>query len=229
VSGFIADPGTDFTVGEEPEIAADLNRLAQSLDVTIYGISGYRSPAHSVAVGGFADDPHTKGEAADIGVNSQTRSSAAVLTAAELGKFGLDRPFDESDDPANTEVNHIQLLPKGSTAPLDSSATLGSGSIPTALAATGGAALLGAPGALAAGIGAASGALGSVAQAAGSVASFLNPADWVSALWKDITSSAEYAGLFLVLLLGGVFLILQGLAPGQPRALAGKAAIAAAA
>ena len=48
--------------------------------MVIYGISGYRTPAHSVAVGGFADDPHTKGEAEDIGVNSLLRSSAARIT-----------------------------------------------------------------------------------------------------------------------------------------------------
>jgi hypothetical protein len=81
--------------------------------VTIYGISGYRTPAHSVAVGGFADDPHTKGEAEDIGVNSLLRSSAAQISETELGRFGLYRPFDPSDDPNNTEVNHIQLVPSG--------------------------------------------------------------------------------------------------------------------
>ena len=81
--------------------------------VTIYGISGYRTPAHSVAVGGFADDPHTRGEAEDIGVNSLLRSSAAQISEAQLARFGLYRPFDPSDDPSNSEVNHIQLIPAG--------------------------------------------------------------------------------------------------------------------
>ncbi|MFZ0043398.1 MAG: D-Ala-D-Ala carboxypeptidase family metallohydrolase [Solirubrobacteraceae bacterium] len=111
--GFVADPGTQQTEGQLPEITAQLNALAKALGVTIYGISGYRSPAHSVAVGGFADDPHTKGEAEDIGVNSLLRSSAAQITEAELAKFGLYRPFDPSDDPNNTEVNHLQLIPHG--------------------------------------------------------------------------------------------------------------------
>jgi hypothetical protein len=84
--------------------------------VTIYGISGYRSPAHSVAVGGFANDPHTQGKAEDIGVNSLLRSSAAQISGTELARFGLYRPFDPSDDPGNSEVNHIQLIP--STGPL---------------------------------------------------------------------------------------------------------------
>ena len=111
--GFVADPGTNFSVGKEPEIAHRLDVLARALGLTIYGISGYRSPQHSVAVGGFADDPHTQGLAADIGVNGQSRPSAAKISTATLHKYGLDRPFDESNDPNNTEVNHIQLLGGG--------------------------------------------------------------------------------------------------------------------
>jgi hypothetical protein len=116
--GFVADPGTTQNVGQLPELTARLNALAQALHVTIYGISGYRTPAHSVAVGGFADDPHTKGEAEDIGVNSLLRSSAARISEAELARYGLYRPFDPTDDPANTEVNHIQLIPSGGPVPV---------------------------------------------------------------------------------------------------------------
>jgi Peptidase M15 len=116
--GFVADPGTTQDVGQLPELTARLNSLAQALHVTIYGISGYRTPAHSVAVGGFADDPHTKGEAEDIGVNSLLRSSAARISEAELARFGLYRPFDPTDDPGNTEVNHIQLIPSGGPVPV---------------------------------------------------------------------------------------------------------------
>jgi hypothetical protein len=109
--GFVADPGTIQNVGQLPVLTARLNQLAQALGVVIYGISGYRTPAHSVAVGGFADDPHTKGEAEDIGVNGLLRSSAARITEAQLARYGLYRPFDPSDDPGNTEVNHVQLIP----------------------------------------------------------------------------------------------------------------------
>jgi hypothetical protein len=111
--GFVADPGTQQTEGELPVITADLGALGRALRMTIYGISGYRSPAHSVAVGGYADDPHTRGEAEDIGVGSLLRSSAAQISEAELARFGLYRPFDPSDDPDNTEVNHVQLIPRG--------------------------------------------------------------------------------------------------------------------
>jgi hypothetical protein len=111
--GFTADPGTSQTEGQLPTLTAQLNALGKALGVTIYGISGYRTPAHSVAVGGFADDPHTKGEAEDIGVNSLLRSSAAQISEAELAEFGLYRPFDPSDSPTNAEVNHVQLIPAG--------------------------------------------------------------------------------------------------------------------
>jgi Peptidase M15 len=111
--GFTADPGTSQTEGQLPELTAQLNALGKALGVTIYGISGYRTPAHSVAVGGYADDPHTRGEAEDIGVNSLLRSSAAQISEADLARFGLYRPFDPSDDPNNPEVNHVQLIPSG--------------------------------------------------------------------------------------------------------------------
>jgi hypothetical protein len=112
-AGFIADPGTDQTEGELPVITADLDALGRALGVTIYGISGYRSPAHSVAVGGYADDPHTRGEAEDIGVDSLLRASAARISEADLARYGLYRPFDPGDDPSNSEVNHVQLIPRG--------------------------------------------------------------------------------------------------------------------
>jgi hypothetical protein len=111
--GFVPDPGTSQIEGQLPQLTAQLNALGTSLGLTIYGISGYRTPAHSVAVGGFANDPHTRGEAEDIGVNSLLRSSAAQISEAELARFGLYRPFDPSNDPANTEVNHVQLIPSG--------------------------------------------------------------------------------------------------------------------
>jgi hypothetical protein len=109
--GFRPDPGTVQSVGQLPLLTSRLDALAKSLGVTIFGISGYRTPAHSVAVGGFADDPHTKGEAEDIGVGSLLRSSAAQISESQLAQFGLYRPFDPADDPNNPEVNHIQLIP----------------------------------------------------------------------------------------------------------------------
>jgi hypothetical protein len=112
-AGFTPDPGTSQSQGQLPVLTARLDALGKALGVVIYGISGYRTPAHSVAVGGFANDPHTRGQAEDIGVNSLLRASAAQISEAKLAQYGLYRPFDPSNDPNNPEVNHIQLIPAG--------------------------------------------------------------------------------------------------------------------
>jgi peptidoglycan hydrolase CwlO-like protein len=96
--GFFPAAGTDYSVGEEPTLAAHLNALGLALHLHLIGISGYRSPSHSVEVGGFADDPHTRGEASDTpGVEG--------VPEATLARFGLIRPF-----PGAAEADHIQLL-----------------------------------------------------------------------------------------------------------------------
>jgi hypothetical protein len=96
--GFFPAPGTNYIVGKEPIIAARLNTLGKALHLHLIGISGYRTPQHSVEVGGFANDPHTRGEASDTpGVEG--------VPEAVLQKFGLTRPF-----PGPAEADHIQLL-----------------------------------------------------------------------------------------------------------------------
>ncbi len=96
--GFFQAPGTDYSVGEEPTLLAHLNALGIALHLHLIGISGYRSPEHSVEVGGFANDPHTRGEASDTpGVEG--------VPQATLARFGLIRPF-----PGAAEADHIQLL-----------------------------------------------------------------------------------------------------------------------
>jgi peptidoglycan hydrolase CwlO-like protein len=94
--GFFQAAGTNYSVGEEPIIAARLNALGENLHLHLIGISGYRSPAHSVEVGGFADDPHTKGLASDTpGVEGVPEST--------LLAYCLTRPF-----PGPREADHIQ-------------------------------------------------------------------------------------------------------------------------
>jgi len=84
--GFFQAAGTNYSVGEEPAIAERLNTLGKALHLHLIGISGYRSPQHSVEVGGFANDPHTRGEASDTpGVEG--------VPEATLNQFGLTRPF----------------------------------------------------------------------------------------------------------------------------------------
>ncbi len=79
-----------------PIIAARLDALGQALHLHLIGISGYRTPEHSVEVGGFADDPHTQGIASDTpGVEG--------VGEATLLQFCLTRPF-----PGAREADHIQ-------------------------------------------------------------------------------------------------------------------------
>ncbi len=95
--GFFAAAGTNYSVGSEPTIAEHLNTMGKALRLHLIGISGYRSPQHSVEVGGFANDPHTRGEASDTpGVEG--------VPEATLNQFGLTRPF-----PGAAEADHIQL------------------------------------------------------------------------------------------------------------------------
>lgn len=96
--GFFQAPGTNYSVGEEPTLAARLNTLGIALHLHLIGLSGYRSPQHSVEVGGFPNDPHTHGAASDTpGVEG--------VPEATLNRFGLTRPFGGA-----AEADHIQLL-----------------------------------------------------------------------------------------------------------------------
>lgn len=78
-------------------IVARLDALGKALQLHLEGISGYRTPQHSVEVGGFADDPHTRGQASDTpGVEG--------VPEATLERFCLTRPFGGA-----AEADHIQL------------------------------------------------------------------------------------------------------------------------
>lgn len=97
-TGFFLAPGTNYSVNQEPIIAARLDALGRALGLHLIGISGYRTPAHSVEVGGYADDPHTHGEASDTpGVEG--------VPEPTLEEFCLTRPF-----PGAREADHIQEL-----------------------------------------------------------------------------------------------------------------------
>jgi peptidoglycan hydrolase CwlO-like protein len=95
--GFFPAPGTNYSFGHEPEIAARLDRLGKALHLHLIGLSGYRTPQHSVEVGGFANDPHTRGEASDTpGVEG--------VGEGTLEAYGLTRPFAGA-----AEADHVQL------------------------------------------------------------------------------------------------------------------------
>jgi peptidoglycan hydrolase CwlO-like protein len=99
--GFFPAPGTNYAMGSEPTLAARLDRMGRALHLHLIGLSGYRTPQHSVEVGGFPNDPHTRGEASDTpGVEG--------VPEATLNRFGLTRPFGGA-----AEADHIQLVGSG--------------------------------------------------------------------------------------------------------------------
>jgi TP901 family phage tail tape measure protein len=126
--GFVPQPGTNFSYGYEPKIVADLKKLSAEIKKTIYGISGYRSPSHSVAVGGFSNDPHTEGKAADIGAGAPTLASMLSVSESQLRAVGLYRPFYPPD---SAEANHVQLIgvPFGNSSGLPGGTGSGTGSL----------------------------------------------------------------------------------------------------
>jgi peptidoglycan hydrolase CwlO-like protein len=96
--GLFLAAGTNYTVGEEPVLAARLDGLGKALHLHLIGLSGYRTPQHSVEVGGFADDPHTRGLASDTpGIEGVSESV--------LNQWCLTRPFGGA-----AEADHIQEL-----------------------------------------------------------------------------------------------------------------------
>lgn len=96
--GFFQAPGTNYSVGDEPEITRRLNRMGQALHLHLIGLSGYRSPQHSIEVGGFPNDPHTRGQASDT-------PGLEGVPEAVLNRFGLTRPFG-----GVAELDHVQLV-----------------------------------------------------------------------------------------------------------------------
>jgi soluble lytic murein transglycosylase-like protein len=103
----VVDSGVNVKQGDEPKLLKATHALAARLGKPVYIISGYRSPAHSVAVGGFSNDPHTQGEAMDIGVGSASRDSMHSVSEKVLNSVGLYRPFYPA---SASEVNHVQLV-----------------------------------------------------------------------------------------------------------------------
>jgi len=95
--GFFPAAGTNYGAHDEPELATRLAKMARELHLHLIGLSGYRTPQHSVEVGGFANDPHTRGEASDT-------PGLEGVPEATLNAYGLTRPFAGA-----AEADHVQL------------------------------------------------------------------------------------------------------------------------
>lgn len=84
VKEFACKDGSD-TILINPDLITALEKLYAKLGAKAINItSGYRTPSHSVKVGGYATDQHTKGNAADVKAKKQDGSlfSSKEITLA---------------------------------------------------------------------------------------------------------------------------------------------------
>jgi hypothetical protein len=102
----IFEPGVDWQ-HVNPQLLQGLNRMGAQKGVVITVISGYRTPAHSVAVGGFADDPHTKGIAVDAEVGGKPVGS--VFSAKQFQAAGLETGNQPGFFNGKPDPGHVQL------------------------------------------------------------------------------------------------------------------------
>jgi hypothetical protein len=100
-------PGVDLA-DEQPAFLRALNSVGATLRRVIDVFSGYRTPAHSVAVGGTANDPHTQGVAVDATVGGVPigRVRGAQAAIANAGLVSGDQPgfFHGQPDPSHVQA-----------------------------------------------------------------------------------------------------------------------------
>lgn len=116
-SNIIVDPGVN--IGRvNPRLLNTINSIARARGQKVTINSGYRSPAHSVAVGGFANDPHTRGVAVDAYIGG--RPIGDVIPPSVWAKYGVESGDVPNFYNGRPDPEHLQLggaakgaLPKG--------------------------------------------------------------------------------------------------------------------
>lgn len=138
-SNLIVDPGVNITQ-VNAHLLAVVNRVLGLLGKKGTVISGYRTPEHSVAVGGFANDPHTTGSALDIYVGGTPLGSVpgavAALTAAGLVSGAQPNFFNGHPDPAHVQLGGSSGSPPPAAATPQATAspsTAGAGCLPATI------------------------------------------------------------------------------------------------
>jgi hypothetical protein len=102
-----AAPGVDVS-HEQPGFLERLNAVGAALKRKIVIFSGYRTDAYSVAHGGFAGDPHTRGIAADVTVGGvpigRVRGAQAAIAAQGLRSGNQAGFYKGQPDPAHVDA-----------------------------------------------------------------------------------------------------------------------------
>lgn len=128
-SHLAAGPGVDWQHVDLRLLSA-LDRAARQLGVTITLTSGFRTPAHSAAVGGYSNDPHTRGVAVDALVNGQPVASYPGM-ADELRHVGLEPGTSSDFYRGRPDPVHVQIPGSGVNKSVRAQSTLAGGGLPT--------------------------------------------------------------------------------------------------
>jgi hypothetical protein len=112
---FLNTIGVASIAGVNPFLLAQLNKLGQQLGRSVDVFSGYRSPGYSERVGGYANDPHSRGEAVDAQIGGTPIGQVVPLaTLASLGLEGGNSPgFYPAGGSGGRDPEHVQIPGSG--------------------------------------------------------------------------------------------------------------------
>ena len=105
-ANILTGPGVNISK-VDPKLLSAMNAVAQQHGVKITINSGYRTPQHSVAVGGFANDPHTRGIAVDAYVNG--RPIGEVFGPKVWARYGVISGNQPNFYKGRPDPEHLQL------------------------------------------------------------------------------------------------------------------------
>ena len=101
---------TASITGLNPRLLSGLQQLGR-----IYGPisiqSGYRSPSYSAKVGGYANDPHSRGEAVDAYING--KPIGEVIPLDVLARYGLQGGNQPGFYQGKSDPEHVQIPGSG--------------------------------------------------------------------------------------------------------------------
>jgi hypothetical protein len=112
---FLNTIGVASINGVNPFLLIQLNKLGQQLGKPIDVFSGYRSPGYSERVGGYSNDPHSRGEAVDAQIGGTPIGMVVpVATLAALGLEGGNTPgFYPRGGNGGRDPEHVQIPGSG--------------------------------------------------------------------------------------------------------------------
>lgn len=105
-SNIVTDAGVNISK-VSPKLLNAINSIARAHGVKVTINSGWRSPSHSVAVGGFANDPHTRGIAVDAYVNG--KPIGAVWGPSVWSAYGIQSGDVPNFYNGKPDPEHLQL------------------------------------------------------------------------------------------------------------------------